>query len=708
MFDFLNGLFSKTTEELEKEITNEAGVKVVEVGTSGIENFSGYIQEDYFDRFLTPREFTLEYDKMVRKCDAVGRVLEVIKAPLKGATWEMSIKTKYSDDPKAEKQQELYQYLFFDDTPTPRGKFLNEVLSVFEYGFAVFEETYKIVKTHPEYGPHIGLKSFKWLNPKTIERWNLDPLTEELISIDQYAFGDAGRVTTIPAEWITHLSINRKGQDFNGISILRNLYGPYIRKENAEKKKAIGIDRFALGVLLAKVPNYQSMTDEEKEVLKTTVENYVAGAKAAVIAPGEGLELELAKVDFDPEKVQKSVDAESTAMMKRVLAGFQELGGSKGGAFALSKDLSDIFLGSLQSYARDLCGYINEGCLKRLHEFNSSDPLMVELTCRGVTDRLGKDFADMLKTLSDSKVLTPDDTLEDNIRERAKLPARDETTAREGGSSESFSFSEVFTLSEKSDANKIIKEGNKKILELSEKEIPALFEAAIKEISAYHESKKDGVPTLSLQSRNFIDQVATLFEETHDDMMTLHRSNYRRRAGISLSEKMAEGKAKKILKNLAKAFVITHIGDCEKIAITSYLQKFAADPESKVTAIGFHIRKAGEKYLKSAASRAKAQNAVTSVSAQSTRDFAKEVNETDDQVVSYTWANPSPVAKVCQELNGQTLRADHPDFERYMPPLHHLCKTSIIINTEKTKYNPKPSDRLNITKKGLDSATLID
>ena len=708
MFEFLNGLFSKSPKELEKEIIDPGtGAKIIEVGTSGIENFSGYIQEDYFDRFLTPREFTLEYDKMLRKCDAVGRVLEVIKAPLKSATWEISIKKKFADDPEAEKQQNLYQTIFFDDSPYPEGKLLEELLTVFEYGFAVFEETYKIVKTHSELGPHIGLKSFKWLNPKTIERWNIDDHTEELISIDQYAYGDAGRIVSIPAEWCTHISLNRKGQDFNGISILRNLYGPYLRKENAELKKAIGIDRFASGVILIKAPNYGSMTDEEKAVLKQTAENFTAGAKSAVIAPGDEVDISLANTDFDPEKLQKSVDAESIAMMKRVLAGFQELGGSKGGAFALSKDLSDIFLGALQSHAKTICGYINKGCLKRLHELNSSNPLMVEMTCRGVTDRVGKDFADMLKTLFDANVLTPDDKLEENIRERTKLPSRDEKTTREKTSSFSLS-EEVFTLSEKSDANKIIKEGNKRIMELSEVEVPKLFELAAKELITHYEKGNEGLPKLSLPSRHFINEVANIFEEVHDKMMTLHRVNYQRRAGIALSEKLAEKKSKKIIKNLAQALVITHIGDCEKIAVTSYLQKFASDPKAKVSAIGFHIKKAGEKYLKSASSRAKSQNAVTSVSSQSSRDFSKEVEDSGDSVISYTWANPSPVAKVCQEVNGQTLRADHPDVENYMPPLHHLCKTSIIINTEKTKYNPKPSDRLNITKAGRDSATLLD
>ena len=87
------------------------------------------------------------------------------------------------------------------------------------------------------------------------------------------------------------------------------------------------------------------------------------------------------------------------------------------------------------------------------------------------------------------------------------------------------------------------------------------------------------------------------------------------------------------------------------------------------------------------------------------RDFFGEFKE---EIESFTWINNSPVSEICKHLSGRTIPADHPDVERYWPPLHHNCKTYVVANTATTRNNPETQNGFSPPKTALSSITLSE
>jgi hypothetical protein len=111
-------------------------------------------------------------------------------------------------------------------------------------------------------------------------------------------------------------------------------------------------------------------------------------------------------------------------MVKSFLANFLELGMSGTGAYALSDDLSDFFLGGIKHIAQIPASGINKRLVPSLMQMNRPGVPYPILKVSGIDDKAGKELADMLSALADKKYITPDDPLEDHLRKRIGLPAR--------------------------------------------------------------------------------------------------------------------------------------------------------------------------------------------------------------------------------------------------------------------------------------------
>ena len=80
-------------------------------------------------------------------------------------------------------------------------------------------------------------------------------------------------------------------------------------------------------------------------------------------------------------------------------------------------------------------------------------------------------------------------------------------------------------------------------------------------------------------------------------------------------------------------------------------------------------------------------------------------NENFDEIESYTFYNPSPVAEICRYLAGRTVAANDPLVEMYQPPLHYNCSTVLLPNLKTTKGNPK-AEPIAPNEKQLDSMNI--
>jgi len=426
--------------------------KYSEIGSTGTKVDAGYPSEEYLQNLRGTRRADI-YDEMRRSDTQITMCLKAVKNPILGASWEVHPGCAPGEQPSPEaiEDAKLIEHILFHDLDRPWKKVVSEILTFIDFGHSVFEITHKVVLDHPRFGSYNGIGMMGWRSPRTIERWIINKQTGKLSAIEQMAEGDLDKGTVqIPDQFLLTFSIQQEGSNYEGISMLRPCYGPWMRKDLYLKLNAIGIEKFAVGTPIAKVPAGKENSDEMTN-MKTVLEKYVTHESGYLIYPS-GWELDLNNNSYDPSKVEESIDREDRRIAKAFLANFLELGmGASGGAYALSNDLSDFMLAGLEHVADEIASPINMDMIPSLVKLNRGPrDFYPVLKHSGISDKAGSELATMLKTLGDGKWLTPEDGDEDHLRKRIGLPARTGQGERETSQQPTFgpSLSERMKLAE--------------------------------------------------------------------------------------------------------------------------------------------------------------------------------------------------------------------------------------------------------------------
>lgn len=403
-------------------------VKTEEIGSSGIKIYGGYVYEDYLDK-MRGTERADKFDQMRRSDSNVKMLMSAVKNPIKSANW--SIKPGNQDNQKeAEADADFIKHILFKDMGKTFNQFLGEALTMADFGHSVFEITHKVVTNHPKFGNYNGIRNLAWRSPRTIERWNVDPKTEELKSITQIADGDLGKFVDIPAEFLIWFNIEQEGSNYEGVSLLRSCYGNWMRKNNYLKLNAAGIEKYAIPTPIVTVPPSKE-DSEEFNRMQLVLQQYTSHQKAYLFKP-YGWEIDFsATSSYDPSRVEVSIDNEDKRMSKSFLANFLELGMNGTGAYALSNDLSDFFLSGITHLANEICSKINTKLIPHLIKLNRGErESYPELTVNDISEKAGLELANIFGSLAQNEIIIPDDTLEDHVRERYKLPPRSQDGQR--------------------------------------------------------------------------------------------------------------------------------------------------------------------------------------------------------------------------------------------------------------------------------------
>lgn len=395
-------------------------------GKSGVQSYFGYPEEEYLQALRGSKRADV-FDQMRRSDSNIVMCTSAVKNPIKSAVWEVE---PYDDSKEAQDDAALVKHILFQSTDFTFEKFLSEALTLVEFGHAVFEVVHKPVLDDPEFGSFMGIRNLAWRSPRTLERWNIDKQTGQLISITQESYGDSDVRVDIPAQFCLVMSLNAEGSNYEGISLLRPAYGPWFRKNNYLKLNAIGVEKYAVPTPLVKVPQGQQ-TNEQYANLILALENYSSHESGYLTYP-EGYEIDLKSNSYDPQKVETSIDNEDKRMTKAFLANFLELGMNSTGSYSLSNDLSDFFLSGLDHIANIISQTINKKLIPDLIQMNRPNRKRFPvLKHSGISDKAGKEIAEIVKMLTDGKYLTPSDSDEDHFRKRYNLPKRSDIGVRQ-------------------------------------------------------------------------------------------------------------------------------------------------------------------------------------------------------------------------------------------------------------------------------------
>lgn len=404
---------------------NGENVKIVEVGTTGTEIFSGYINEEYL-KDLTGRPWADQIDMMRRSDANVKMCLRALKLPLISSDWRFEV-TEQSKE--AELQKLLLEKAFFIDIDKSITRTIFEISSMIDFGFSLMEITHQVKLGDAELGDYNTLKSFAWRSQRTIDRWNIDRETGKLATVTQIANGDLGTLIDIDARFLSHFSIDQEGDNFEGVSLLRSMFGAWKRKNRYLQLVAAGIEKYAIPTPVLTIPAGKENSPEYKFAEKM-LRCYTSSQKNYIMKP-VGWDLTIEPVTFDAETIKEMIMFENQEMVNSILAGFLLLGQTGTGSHSLSSTLADFYGQTLQYLADHITEVLAATVFQPLVKMNFGDrPLLVQFKCDGLKEKADVAWATMIKDLTTVGVIKADDELEDNVRDKMGLPPVDEATSR--------------------------------------------------------------------------------------------------------------------------------------------------------------------------------------------------------------------------------------------------------------------------------------
>lgn len=706
-------------------------VQLKPYGASGTELYAGYFNEEYLQA-LRGKMGAKIYDEIRRSESQVSMLMNAVMNPIKSGVWEFE-SADPTEVPDAKKHKELIEYMAKDmiDWETH----LHEALTFLIFGFSLFERIDNIVFNHPKFGTFNGLKGLAFRSQKSIERWIVSRDTGNLEAVEQWVVGDitpeGNTIIRMDSDFLLVFSLQKEGDNYEGISALRSMYGPWFRKNLYLKIAAIGIEKNAIGTPMGTVPSGKEESAEFSR-FQETLSNFTSHEAAYIIKP-TGWDIEIIKNEFDPSKVKEMIVQENTEMINSLVANFLALGTSGGsGSFALGSDLSDFFLNGLQNYAQLICGVWNRKLIpEKIKQNFGPQQAYPKLKATGINDKAGKELSEIIRTFIDSGAIKADGPLDEYIRKQYSLPKADPTTAREVSKPSAlgaFGLSEkriILAESYKKDWNT----GKDNVKDVMQKGLTSILENYQKTIrSAWKDLTPSGRRNFAVKlepkglNEYTVDLREALAEIANKALIGAQKETpkaSKKKIKLSESIKLAAPKGgyfdalpsniKNIIKNQASLIVQTQSQDLNKIVSFQFLS--SADATDDVDQVINDINSIAVPVIDGSTGSgisvdAAAGNAVSSAVNQARLEwfFEPEVLNT---IESFTFVNEDPKSEICTELNGTTWAVGDPDIDRYTPPLHHNCKSRLQVNEKGAEGNPSINrSGTSVSEKALKSMTL--
>lgn len=751
-----------------KKASNQK-LPTISAGTSGTEIFAGRFDEEYLIG-LMGEDAIKKYDEMRRSDGQIKMLLSVVKNPIKSASWSIE---PYSDDPRDVEIANFAKHIMFKDIASANGRkkkkfneLISEILTCIEFGYSIFERVHKVVRGHPVYGDYIGYADIGFRHQRSIQEWVLD-IDGSIQHVRQLVNGDLSVHADISGEHISVFTIEKEGDNYEGISMLRPCYGAWYRKNTYRKYQAIGIERGAMSVLHGEVdPSIMDRSDGEtqRKVFETVLNQISTHQKNAIVSAA-GMKINEIKLSHDAEKVQGVINSENIEMSKAFLVTFMEMGlEHNGGSYSLGSDLSGIFLSGIDYIGDMITDKINEEMIEPIvrakYGILEGYPMLKH---KGINDKAGKEFSDIMKSLKESDLIQSSDRLKAYMHDRYDLPEFDPELEEEieeedntppenepepepddvddtkmhdcchDGFDAAYSeISEPILLSYDGDMlsrfeqiklDEMIYDAARTDIRLANV-LPSVF-------IARNAEKLQAILTESMIERSdkMIDTMINIYKRTGDRSKVLQQrmpeakklkdtlkvftgdlgqqalTNVlkelgRSRSDTRLSEEFKDLPSASKEKLLQEILLLAGFLDSDMEKVVLFSFNGSYDKTDSAAAINKELKRQRDKFIAGQSIRA----AATNMSSKTVNTVRNEVFSDDEilsDIESFIFMNPSPESAICQNLTGRVFSKEEYEASEYLPPLHHNCKSYIMAQTVGKKTN-KPVDPKGLSLSGSD------
>ncbi len=736
-----------TKDQLRKELRVRP-LNPVEKGSSGTMIFGGIFDEEYLSS-LSGTERADEFDKMERSDDTITMLLTARRNPILRASRDIiPPEVEEKDRELAEKITAHVKHELFTRMDQDMGEIFEENLSMLVQGYSLIERIHEKVDD-PKFGLYIGYKKLGWRSQRTIERWEL-ARDGTILEVYQQADGDVGSTVYMDGQWLTVFTLNKRGDNYEGISALRPIYGNWRRKQMFLKLLAIGIERYAINTPVGTIPAGYEGQEDQVAIFQEMLESISSHEKNWATL-NAGWEVEFLSNPFDVEKVVKAIVREDEGMVKSFVANHLNLGsGGSGGAYALGNDFSESFLSLIENDADIIARRFNKEIIKEFVDINyGKQAAYPKLVISGINDKFGAEFADVLKKMADAKIITATTELETFIRDTLKLPPltekqRDfipEIRTAESSVSKTVTDDDEEVTAKFSEESKriILKDNKKKLASTGEKIHSQLVNSRDKTARSMQKDLKIEADKLiaSITSELRKAKPALWSRIIQDNQGIVERDDYKLKLERSMAEiaaraitqaknEVPNGRKIALFEGISSRITLANTKDqLDKLGKESKAQiqrdstlvsnKQLNDMEStlllsasnaleetqSVDEIASKMRKQRDLSLKGSGESGINGSIVLGAANTSAMTYNTARNEFLTQpeilaeVEAFLFDNPAPVTAICKDLKG-TVFTNFETASRFAPPLHHNCKSYLVPIFEipegtKVKKNLRPS-----------------
>ncbi len=710
-------------------------------GSSGTEIFSGYYNEEYLAKFLNMPEGIDIFDQMRRSDYQVQMLLSAVKNPIIAASWGVE---PVDDSDEEMKIAEFVKFCLFDDIGYPDGsksksfrEFVTEALTSIEFGYSLFEPIYKVVMDHPKWGNYIGLRDIGYRSQKTIYEWNLNQ-NGSINNVRQLAQGDLAVDVMISGENLMPITFKKEGDNYEGISMLRPLYGNWLRKDFYLKILAMGIERTATGVLVGKVPSSAQDDAEQMTFFKSMLQKFTSHQSTFMVIPTD-FDLVVTKIDFDADGVEKAIDAEDKRMAKSFLAGFLELGlGGQAGSQSLGKDLSTIFLNGIEIYSETIGDAVEKEIVKKLVDSRfGKRQKYPQVKASDVNNKNGKERAEIAALLKGAGIIRDSDQLEDALnrdfdfpiisqeqKDRDKAEGKGRTTAAKNDNNpfdepkeevkeepkkkpkEKKSLADVTKFAESDNASLFIRNRSKNIHTFMQTQLEGRTKLYLEKVAKQFKAETNVAKRRKILSDSEIPAKRDYKQKLRLEMAMLADEATRNVLKELKMEGIKFDEFNDILKTLPLALRDKLRSNIDQIVLDQdaelkkrmfFIASQKLDTTDSVESLIADMDKAAKSYTDTGVLSTVATNA-TSGTVNSARNAVYQTPEVFEEIESFVIVNPSPDAPICKELAGRVFTKEE-YLTQDLPPYHHNCETTVRAQLTGQK-NIKPVNPLGLTPTG--------
>ena len=404
-----------------------------ELGRVGVNRYGGIFYEEFLPELSGKRGVAI-YEEMANNDATIGVILFAIKMLIRQVNWRVQAAGKEKKDVEAAEFVESCLY----DMQNTWTDTISEILSFLTYGWSVHEICYKRRmgrKKDPRLDSKYSDGLIGWLKlpiraQVSLYEWEYDS-HDNLTAFVQMPAPDFD-IIRIPVEKLLLFRTESHKDNPEGRSVLRNAYRSWYFKKRIEEIEGIGIERDLAGFPVLTAPDGIDVWAKGNEALLFKCNEFVSNirrdAMEGLTIPA-GWKLELLSTggsrQFDTSQIIERYD---TRIAMTVLADFLFLGHEKSGSWALSSDKTELFSMAIGAYLDIICETFNRKAIPALIDLNAKNfegisdyPELVHGDIE--TQDLSK-LGAYLKDMTGIGLITPDDELENYLREQAGLPEK--------------------------------------------------------------------------------------------------------------------------------------------------------------------------------------------------------------------------------------------------------------------------------------------